>query len=305
MFPEIIRANKWRTVGLLAFGFILLAAVGGAAGFLTGTGYFALVIAVVIATIGTFTSYYASDTIALTVTGAKQVDASTHPQLMNIVEEMALASGIPMPKVAVVQDNAPNAFATGRNPEHATVAVTSRLLEVMNREQLQGVLAHEMGHIANHDTTVSAIAVTVAGSITLVCDLVWRLALFGGGRRRNNNDNEDPTAQMIMVAISVVLLIIAPILAALMQAAVSRRREATADASAVQFTRNPAGLRSALEVLQADTTVVSHSSRATAHLWIESPLDRDTSKLNKLFDTHPPLSERIATLRKMELGQSA
>jgi len=200
-----------------------------------------------------------------------------------------------MPKVAIVEDRAPNAFATGRNPEHALIAFTTGILDAMDRDELQGVIAHEMAHVANRDTLVSAVAATTAGAIAIFSDFLMRMMWFGGGRR-DRESNSNPIALIV----SLVILILAPIAAMLLKAAISRRREALADATAVQFTRNPSGLRKALQVLQADSTVVTHASNAVAHLYIESPLD--SSSVSKLFATHPPLSERIAILRAMESG---
>ena len=191
---------------------------------------------------------------------------------------------------------APNAFATGRNPEHALIAFTTGILEAMDRDELQGVIAHEMSHVANRDTLVSAVAATTAGAIAMLSDFIMRMLWWGGGRRDNREGGNNP----LMLIASFIVLILAPVAAMLLQAAISRRREALADATAVQFTRNPAGLRSALEVLQADSTVVRHASNAVAHLYIESPLD--SSSVSKLFSTHPPLAERIAILRQMEQG---
>jgi heat shock protein HtpX len=202
-----------------------------------------------------------------------------------------------MPKVAIVEDSAPNAFATGRNPEHALIAFTTRILEVMDREELQGVIAHEMSHVANRDTLVSAVAATTAGAIAILSDFLTRMMWFGGGRDRDRNANP------LALVFSLVILILAPLAAMLLKSAISRKREALADATAVSFTRNPAGLRKALEVLASDTTVVQQKSNAVAHIWIESPLD--ASSVSKLFSTHPPIQERIATLRAMEsLGPS-
>ena len=251
-------------------------------------------IAVGLSLAGVWWSYYASDRIVLTMTGARVVDESSAPQLYNIVQEVVIASGMPMPKVAIVDDEAPNAFATGRDPEHAVIAFTTGILRVMDREQLQGVAAHEMAHVANRDTLVSAVAATTAGAIALLSDMLMRIMWFGGGRRDDRNAN--PFA---MVA-ALFVMILAPLAAVLLRSAISRSRESLADATGVEFTRNPAGLRRALETLQQDSTVVQQRSNAVAHVWIESPLD--SSSVNKLFATHPPLSERIAILRTMESG---
>ena len=255
-------------------------------------------IAVGISLISVWASYYSSDKLVLTMTGARQIQESDNPKLFSLIQEVCIASGLPMPKVAIVQDQAPNAFATGRNPEHALIAFTTGILDVMDRDELQGVIAHEMSHVANRDTLVSAIAATTAGAIAMISDFIMRMMWWGGGRRDDRDNGNNPLA---LIA-SLIVLILAPIAAMLLKAAISRRREALADATAVAFTRNPAGLRSALEVLQADSTVVKHASNAVAHLYIESPLD--SSNVSKLFATHPPLSERIAILRQMEQGGS-
>jgi len=251
-------------------------------------------IAIGISIAGVWGSYYGSDKLVLTMTGARIIDHDTAPQLFNLVEELTLSAGLPMPKVAIVEDDAPNAFATGRDPQHAVIAFTTGILKVMDRDQLQGVAAHELAHVANRDTLVSAVAATTAGAIALLSDLVLRITFWTGGNRRDNDNGGNPIA---MVA-AILALILAPIAAMLLRAAVSRNREALADATAVAFTRNPAGLRRALEELAADSTVVHQKSNAVAHIWIESPLDSSTT--SKLFATHPPLAERIATLKAME-----
>jgi heat shock protein HtpX len=238
-------------------------------------------------------SYYGSDKLVLTMTGAKLIQESDNPKLFGLVQEITIASGLPMPKVAIVEDSAPNAFATGRNPEHALIAFTTGILDAMDRDQLQGVIAHEMAHVGNRDTLVSAVAATTAGVIALISDILMRMMWFGGGRRdRDSNGNP------IMLVVSLIVLILAPIAAMMLKSAISRKRESLADATAVAFTRNPAGLRSALEVLAADSTVVRQKSTAVAHIWIESPLD--AKAVSKMFASHPPIQERIATLRAME-----
>ena len=273
----------------------LVAVVVYAAALYSGSVGFGVVpFAVAISLASVWGSYYASDKIVLTMTGARVIDHDEAPQLFNLVHELTMASGLPMPKVAIVEDSAPNAFATGRDPEHAVIAFTTGILQLMDREQLQGVAAHELAHVANRDTLVSAVAATTAGSIALMSDLILRITMFGGGRRDNDN-NGNP---LIMVA-ALVGLFLAPIAAMLLRSAVSRKRESLADATAVAFTRNPAGLRRALESLAQDSTVVHQRSNAVAHMWIESPLDSSTT--SKLFSTHPPLAERIELLRQMEV----
>jgi heat shock protein HtpX len=250
-------------------------------------------IAIGISVIGVWGSFYNSDTIVLSMTGAKVIDHETAPQLFNLVHEITIASGLPMPKVAIVEDDAPNAFATGRDPEHAVIAFTTGILRVMDREQLQGVAAHELAHVANRDTLVSAVAATTAGAIALMSDFLLRISLFGGGRRDSNGG-----ANPFVLIAALVAAILAPIAAVLLKAAISRKRESLADATAVAFTRNPTGLRRALETLAADSTVVHQKSNAVAHLWIESPLD--SRMTSKFFATHPAIEERIANLRALE-----
>ena len=289
-------ANKRKTWLLLALMFFAVIAVVWAAGtILNFDAYWLVPMAVGIYLIGVWTSYWKSDSLVLAMTHAKVVNHEDAPQLYNIVEEVTMAAGLPMPKVAIVDDPAPNAFATGRDPEHAVIAFTTGILRVMDREQLQGVAAHEMAHVGNRDTLVMAVAATTAGLLAVIADMGARMAFFS---RRDQNSN--PFA----IVISLVILILAPIAALLIRASISRKRESLADATAVEFTRNPSGLRRALETLAADNTVVQQKSTAGAHVWIESPLD---GKSKSMFDTHPPLSERINLLRQMEglppLGQ--
>lgn len=289
-------ANRRKTILLLGMMASLTALVVWAAGVYLGYSSIGVVpIAVLISVGGVWWSYYASDRIVLTMTGARVIDENSAPQLYNIVHEVVIAAGMPMPKVAIVDDDAPNAFATGRDPEHGVIAFTTGILRVMDREQLQGVAAHEMAHVANRDTLVSAVAATTAGAIALLSDLIMRIMWFGGGRR--DNDREGGGNPLVIIG-AILVMILAPLAAVLLKAAISRNREALADATGVQFTRNPTGLRRALETLAIDSTVVHQKSMAVAHVWIESPLD--SSSVNKLFSTHPPLAERIAVLRQME-----
>ena len=298
-FRALQSANKGKTYFLLASMGVLtwLVAYSALTYFGAGTTSAIVPIAVGISLVGVWGSYYGSDKLVLTMTGAKLITREDAPELFNLIEEVVIASGLPMPKVAIVEDTAPNAFATGRNPEHALIAFTTRMLEVMDRDELQGVIAHELSHVANRDTLVSAVAASTAGAIAILSDFLTRMMFFGGRRER---ENQNPLA----LVVSLVVLMLAPIAAMLLKSAISRKREALADATAVSFTRNPAGLRKALEVLASDTTVVRQKSNAVAHIWIESPLDGQT--VSKLFSSHPPIQERIATLKAMEsLGPTA
>jgi heat shock protein HtpX len=296
-FRALEAANKRKTFGLLFFmGLLVWLIAYVAISSFGGTGAGVIPLAVGISLISVWGSYYASDKLVLKMTRAKVIQESDNPKLFNLVHEVCIASGLPMPKVAIVDDPAPNAFATGRDPNHALIAFTTGLLDVMDRDELQGVVAHEMSHVANRDTLVSAIAATTAGIVALISDILMRMLWFGGGRNRDHGGNQMP------IFLAIIPLILAPIAATLLKAAISRKREALADATAVSFTRNPAGLRAALEVLARDNTVVQARSSAVAHMYIESPLD--ASAASRLFATHPPIQERIETLRRMESNPS-
>jgi heat shock protein HtpX len=268
---------------------------------LLGYGPAGLVIAVVVAAGLAAVSYWKSDAIALAMSRAQPASVEEYPRLHNIVEGLCIAAGLPKPRLYIVQDDAPNAFATGRDPKHAAVAVTTGLLDKMNRIELEAVLAHELSHVKNYDILVSTLAVTMVGAVALLSDIGIRSLWFGGGRRRDSNSGG---AGAIILVLALVFLVVAPIAAKLMQLAVSRRRETLADFSGVEMTRYPPGMVAALEKLRDDTTVVASGSRATAHLWIEQPMARTKeegsfARLNGLFNTHPPLEERIAALREL------
>ncbi len=310
---EQIAKNKRRTFLLLFFFVALIAAAALAFNFLLGFGAIGVVVAIVFAIAMAWGSYFYSDRVALAASRAKPAEGPEYQRYHNLVEGLCIAAGLPKPRLYVVDDPAPNAFATGRNPKHAALAVTTGLLETMNRVELEGVIAHELSHVKNYDILVTTVAVTAVGAIALLSDLGLRFMWFGGrGDRRDSADSGG--AGIILVILAFALLILAPFIALLMQFAVSRRRELLADASGVQLTRYPPGLISALEKLKNDKAVVHHATRATAQMWIESPLERgaedgdgngngDGSKkgswLNRAFDTHPPLDERIQILKEM------
>ena len=279
---------------------MIVVAVAWAVNLLIGYGVVGLVIALVVAGVGAFIAYWKSDSVALAISHARPADPEQYARLHNVVEGLCIAAGLPKPRVYVIDDPAPNAFATGRNPRHAAIAVTTGLLDKMNRIELEGVLAHELSHVKNYDVLVSTLAVTLVGVVVLLADWTVRFIWLGGGRRRDGDGNL--AAPLAFVGLG--LLLLAPLFAQLMQFAVSRRRESLADVSGVSMTRYPPGLISALEKLKADKTVVHFNSRATAHLWIESPLAREPgdgpfSRLNRLFDTHPPLDDRIKVLKEL------
>lgn len=300
---ELIRSNKRRSVLLIAGFVVVLGLVGAAFGVLIGNGVLATVIALAVGAGLAFASYWKADRIALAVSRARPADPAEYPRLHNLVEGLCIASGLPKPGVYVIDDPAPNAFATGRNPRHAAIAVTTGLLDTMNRVELEGVVAHELSHIKNYDILVSTLAVTLVGAVALLSDLAIRTMWWNGGRVRRDGDRDDGGNNPLAI-VGFALLILAPLAARVMQAAISRNRETLADVSACQMTRYPPGLISALEKLQADTTVTHSASTATAHLWIEQPMSGvgDSGRLRRShgwFDTHPPLDERIALLREL------
>ncbi|MFM8649553.1 MAG: M48 family metallopeptidase [Actinomycetota bacterium] len=301
MFEEI-RSNKRRSVALIGSFVVITVLIGFVVGVLIGGGPVPSLIALVIAAVMAFTSYWKSDQIALRVSRAVPADPAVYQRLHNLVEGLCIASGLPKPRVYVIDDPAPNAFATGRNPQNAAIAVTTGLLEKMNRVELEGVVAHELSHIRNYDILVSTIAVVLVGTIAIITDVTLRMMWWNGGRVRRDGDRNDGANPVALIGI--ILLVVAPIVAKAMQAAVSRRRETLADVSACQMTRYPPGLISALEKLKADTTTTHSASMATAHMWIEQPLSgvRDEGRLgwfHRMFDTHPPLDARIALLKEL------
>jgi len=301
-FRDRIAANKRNSLFLIAIFLAFVAVFGYVIGYAwigdPVRALFGLVLAFVVGTISGFVSYYAGGRIVLAASRAQEVTHDEAPQLFNVVEEMAIAGGLPMPKVYIIKDSAPNAFATGRDPEHATVAVTSGLLEKLNRDELQGVIAHEMSHVGNFDIRYAMLVGILVGTTVLISDFFLRSLWFGGGRRREGGGQ----AQIIMIIVAVVLAILAPIFARLLQLSISRQREYLADATAVKFTRNPKGLADALQKISGDREVLEAANRATAHLYIVNPIKRFEKRATGLFSTHPPIEERIQILRSMETG---
>jgi heat shock protein HtpX len=313
---EQIAKNKRRTFVLLFFFVALIAGAALAFNFLLGFGLVGVTFAIVLAIALAWGSYFYSDRVALAASRARPAEGAEFQRYHNLVEGLCIAAGLPKPRLYVVDDPAPNAFATGRNPKHAALAVTTGLLEKMNRVELEGVIAHELAHVKNYDILVTTVAVTAVGAIALLSDLGLRFMWFGGGSDRRDRADSGNLG-IILVILAFALLVLAPFVAMLMQFAMSRRRELLADASGVQLTRYPPGLIAALEKLKDDQAVVHHATRATAQLWIESPLDRGKggvedglnghngqqrkrgSWLNRAFDTHPPLEERIEILKEM------
>jgi heat shock protein HtpX len=306
-FRERIARNRRNSLLLIAgflafvtvFGYIIgFAWIGDPVGALFG-----LALALVVGTVFGFVTYYAGDRMVLAASRAKEVTHEEAPILFNVVEEMAIASGLPMPKVYIVNDTAPNAFATGRDPEHASVAVTKGLLDKLDRDELQGVIAHEMAHVGNFDIRYAMLVGILVGTTVLISDFFLRGLWFGGGRgggRRGGGGGGQ--LQIIMIVVAIVLAILAPIFARLLQLSISRQREYLADATAVRLTRNPKGLADALQKISGDREVLEVANRATAHLYIANPIKKFEKRSKGLFSTHPPMEERIKILRQMETG---
>lgn len=302
---EIIRANRRKALLLVVLMAGLMLAVGYAIAELVapGSGVAGLFVAFVIWVVLTLVSYTSGDRILLATSGARRIQKEDHPVLWNVVEEMCIASGLAtMPEVYIIDQDAPNAFATGRDPEHAAVAVTSGLLERLTRDELQGVVAHEIGHINNRDILYLMVAAIMMGTIVLLADVGTRFLWYGGGRRRTSSDNAGG-AQAVIMIVAVILAILAPILAQLLYFALSRKREYLADASAALYTRYPAGLADALEKIAADATKLPAASRVTAPMYIVNPLKVSATGHANLTSTHPPTSKRIEILRSLAGGQ--
>ena len=299
MYEQITR-NKWKSFFLILFFLCLIYAISWAFGQVTGWGTEGLIIAGVIAVIMTFGSYYASDKIVLAISRARPVKKEDYPYLYNVVEGLAIAAGLPKPRCFVIDDTAPNAFASGRNPENAVIVVTTGLLQKLNRAELEGVIAHEMSHIKNYDVLVQTLAVVMVGVVALLSDWTLRTFFWGGGRRRSRDQSGGGgNAAAVLIVVALVLAILSPIIAQLLRLAISRKREFLADANGALLTRYPPGLASALKKLAADREPLEAANKATAHLYIVNPLKNIKGRVNKLFSTHPPIEERVAALEKM------
>lgn len=283
---------------LVAVFVLLVLALGWVFGQATNYGYAGFVIALVIAFAMAWGSYWYSDKIVLAMSRARLVGRDREPYIVNTIEGLAIAAGLPMPKAYVIDDPAPNAFATGRNPEHAAIAVTTGLIEKMDRLELEGVIAHELSHVKNYDTLVQTLAAVLAGTVALVSDWMIRSFWWGGGRRRSGNEGGGQV-QLLFMVVGLVLAIIAPLFAVLIQMAISRRREYLADANSALLTRYPAGLASALRKIAADTNKLAVANKATESLYIYNPLKDYRGGVNSLFNTHPPIEERVKRLEAM------
>jgi heat shock protein HtpX len=296
-------ANRRNSVFLAAIVVALLAALGFAIGYaLTGDPAGAVgttIGAVVIGFLVSVGSYFGGDKLVLAASGAKAVDETSAPQLLNVVREMTIAANVPMPKVYLIDDTAPNAFATGRDPKHASVAITTGLLQKLDREELQGVIGHELAHVRNLDIRFSLLVGVMVGSIALLSDFFLRFTFWGGGRRSRDRDSGGGGLQAILFVVAILLAVVAPIAARLVQLAVSRQREYLADASSVELTRNPAGLERALAKIATDKEVLEVANRATQHLFFTNPIKKFEDRSNSMFATHPAIVDRINRLREL------
>ncbi len=311
-FEKLIRDNKRNSL-LLAilfscFVIMLGAAIGAAIGMYQLGGlwregmFWGIIFAFALTVIMLIFSYFGGAKTVLAISKARPIEKSDDPQLYNVVEEMSIAAGVPMPKIYLIDDTVPNAFATGRDPQHSAIAITIGLREKLTRDELQGVIAHEMSHIRNYDIRFAMLMAVLVGVVALLCDFFLRSMWFGGARRSRRSSSSDSgggAGALILLLLAILLAIIAPLIAKLIELAVSRQREYLADASAVDLTRNPEGLASALGKISKDKEVLEVANRATQHLYIVNPIKPFEERAKKMFQTHPPVRERIARLRSM------
>ena len=300
-----VASNKRRSILLVVVVAGLLGLLGAGIGYVIGGSVevaipilFGVVLLTLLMAVGT---YYAGDGLVLAASQAREVDEASAPQLLNVVRELTIAANVPMPRVYIIDDTAPNAFATGRDPQHASVAITSGLLEKLDREELKGVIGHELSHVRNYDIRFTLLVGVLVGSVALLADMFLRFSFWGGmsGRSRSRDSSGGGGAQAIIMVLVLLLAILAPIAARLVQLAVSREREYLADASSVEITRNPYGLERALLKISGDTEVLEVANRATQHLYIVNPIKKFEARAQGLFSTHPPIVDRVNRLRAL------
>ena len=298
MLFDQIASNKRRTWVLLVAFFALLALIGAAVGYLwLDSPFGGMAIAFIIGGIYAVSMIFQSTEIVMSMNGAREVSEEEAPELYHVVQDMAMVAQIPMPRVYIVEDASPNAFATGSKPENAAVAATTGLLALMNREELEGVMGHEVSHIRNYDIRISTIAVALTSAVTMLSSMAGRMMWFGGGGRRRNDRDNDNGLGIVLMIVSILALLLAPLAATLVQLAISRQREYLADASSVELTRNPKGMINALLKLDNSQPMEHHVDDASAALYINDP--KKKGGLQKLFYTHPPISDRIERLKNM------
>ncbi len=308
-FHTLIAHNKRNTFLLIGVFMLLFVGLGLLIGYVWGGDwYFSIAVAVIAAAVAfilTLTSYFGGSSALLAMSKARQIEKDDDPQLYNVVEEMAIAGGVPVPKVYIIEDRAMNAFATGRDPKHAAVAITRGLREKLTRAELQGVMAHELSHVRNYDILYATLTAVLVGTLVLLCDVFLRSLWFGAGRGRRRSSSRGRGgrggggAEAILVIVAIVLAIITPILAKLLHLAISRQREYLADAAAVELTRNPDGLAAALAKLSGDTEVLEVANRATAPLYIVHPIKNYEDRSRNFMQTHPPIGDRVKRIMSL------
>ncbi|MCU1526093.1 MAG: protease [Microbacteriaceae bacterium] len=290
-----IAKNKRNTVFIILLFLLIIGGLGVLAGYVYRSWSISITV-LVVATVYALIQYFAASRLAVSISGGREIQKSDNPRLYRIVENLSITDGLPMPKVYIINDPAPNAFATGRDPQHAFVAATTGLLDIMDDSELEGVMAHEMGHVQNYDTRVSMIVFGLVVAIGFIADLFLRFAFFGGGRS-NDRNNGGGGGNPIVLVFGLVAMIIAPLVAAGVQAAISRQREYLADATSAMTTRNPDALASALEKLAQYGRPMQRQNSSMSHLWISDP--NRPGVMSRLFSTHPPIAERVARLHKI------
>ena len=294
-----IDANKRRTIFLIAGFFVFNLLVGFAFAQYTEAGYASVVIAIIFSVIMALVGYYSGDKMALLSAGAQEIKKSTSPYVYRLVENLCITAGLPLPKIYFINDSSINAFATGRNPKHASIAITAGAIEKLENEELEGVIAHELSHIKNYDILVMTIVIVLVGMAVLLSDWFFRIRFWGGGKNRGDSRGGGQVQAVILI-VGLIFLILSPLIAKLIQLAISRKREYLADASGSLLTRYPAGLASALEKIKKyNVNPMSRANNATAHLYISTPFGQKKQFLSNLFSTHPPLDDRITRLRAM------
>lgn len=302
-FYDQISANKRNSFLMAAFVVALLGLLGFAIGFAAfgepAGGVITTAAAVGFGALAGIGTYFAGDSLVLSVSGAKEVREGDAPQLMNVVREMAIAANIPMPRVHVIDDTAPNAFATGRDPEHASIAVTTGLLQKLDREELQGVIGHELAHVRNLDIRFSLVVGVMVGAIAILADFFLRFTFWGGGRGNRNRDSGGGGAAAVVFVIAILLAILAPLISRFIQMAVSRQREYLADASSIELTRNPYGLERALAKISGDPEILEVANRGTQHMYFTNPIKKFEERSTSLMSTHPAIIDRINRLRQL------
>jgi heat shock protein HtpX len=302
-FHQQIAQNKRRSILLVILIGLILSVLGYFAGYVIigdpAGAIFFIPVSLVVTAVLALGAYFGGDSLVLSASAAREVTEQQAPQLVNVVREMSLAANVPPPRVYIIEDSAPNAFATGRDPEHASVAVTTGLLEKLDREELQGVLAHELAHVQNYDIRFSLLVGVMVGSIALLADIIARTAFWGGMSRGNRREGSGGGAGAIILVIGLVVAILAPLFARLVQMAVNRQREFLADATSVELTRNPYGLERALAKIGADQEPLEVANRATQHLYIVNPIKKLDASAMGLFSTHPAIVDRVNRLRRL------